>query len=77
MEKWQEAFDECGLSMDFYTRERSFDETLPWDMIDVGVKKEFLISEAKKAEKGVVTPNCRQQCSACGANCFKGGVCYE
>ena len=77
MEKWQEAFDECGLSMDFYTRERSFDEILPWDMIDVGVKKEFLISEAKKAEKGVVTPNCRQQCSACGANCFKGGVCYE
>ena len=77
MEKWQETFEECSLTMDFYTRERSFDEVLPWDMIDVGVKKEFLISEAKKAEKAEITPNCRQKCSACGANCFKGGVCYE
>lgn len=77
MEKWQEAFDECGIDPHFYTRERSFDEVLPWDMIDVGVRKDFLISEAKKAEKGIVTPNCRQKCSGCGANCFKGGVCYE
>lgn len=77
MEKWQEAFDECGLSMDFYTRARDFDEILPWDMIDVGVKKEFLIAEAKRAERAEVTPNCREKCSACGANCFKGGVCYE
>lgn len=77
MEKWEEAFKECGLDMAFYTRERSFDEILPWDMIDVGVRKDFLISEAKKAEQAVVTPNCRQQCSACGANCYKGGVCYE
>lgn len=77
MEKWEEAFSECGLDMAFYTRERSFDEILPWDMIDVGVRKDFLISEAKKAEQAVVTPNCRQKCSACGANCYKGGVCYE
>ncbi len=77
MEKWEEAFKECGLDMAFYTRERDFDEILPWDMIDVGVRKDFLISEAKKAEKAVVTPNCRQKCSACGANCYKGGVCYE
>lgn len=77
MEKWQEAFDECGIDPHFYTRERSFDEILPWDMIDVGVRKDFLISEAKKAEQGIVTPNCRQKCSGCGANCFKGGVCYE
>ena len=77
MEKWQEAFDECGLTMEFYTRARDFDEVLPWDMIDIGVKKSFLISEAKKAEKAIVTPNCRKQCSGCGANCFKGGVCYE
>ena len=39
--------------------------------------KDFLISEAKKAQQGIVTPNCRQKCSACGANCYKGGVCYE
>ncbi len=77
MEKWQEVFDECGLDMEFYTRERSFDEILPWDMIDIGVKKEFLISEAKKAQRAEITPNCRQKCSACGASCFKGGVCYE
>ena len=77
MEKWLEAFEECGIDPAFYTRERSFDEVLPWDMIDIGVRKEFLISEAKKAEQGIVTPNCREKCSACGANCFKGGVCYE
>ena len=77
MEKWNEAFAECGLDPAFYTRERSFDEILPWDMIDVGVRKDFLISEAKKAEQGIVTPNCREKCSACGANCYKGGVCYE
>lgn len=77
MEKWLECFAECGLSPEFYTRERSFDEILPWDMIDVGVKKSFLIEEAKRAECAEVTPNCREKCSACGANCFKGGVCYE
>lgn len=77
MEKWMEAFDECGIDPFFYTRERSFDEIFPWDMIDVGVRKDFLISEAKKAEQAIVTPNCREKCSACGANCFKGGVCYE
>jgi len=77
MDKWLECFSECGLDPDFYTRERSFDEILPWDMIDVGVKKSFLIEEAKRAQRAEVTPNCRQKCSACGANCFKGGVCYE
>ena len=77
MQKWEEAFDECGLEMSFYTRARDFDEILPWDMIDVGVKKSFLISEAKMAQRAEVTPNCRAKCSGCGANCFKGGVCYE
>ena len=46
-------------------------------MIDVGVKKSCLIEEAKRAEQGVVTPNCREKCALCGALCFKGGVCYE
>lgn len=77
MDKWEQAFTDCGVDMAFYTRARDFDEILPWDMIDVGVKKEFLISEAKKAERGETTPNCREQCSHCGAACFKGGVCYE
>ncbi len=77
LEKWNEAFDECNISQDFYTRARDFDEILPWDMIDVGVTKEFLVSEAKKAEMAVTTPNCREKCSNCGASCFKGGVCFE
>lgn len=76
-DKWMSVFDECGIDPFFYTRQRSFDEILPWDMIDVGVKKSFLINEAKKAEQGVVTPNCREKCAGCGATCFKGGVCYE
>ena len=77
MEKWMECFEECGIDPDFYTRARDFDEILPWDMIDVGVKKSFLIEEAKRAQRAEVTPNCREKCSACGANCFKGGVCFE
>lgn len=77
MERWMECFEECGIDPDFYTRARDFDEILPWDMIDVGVKKSFLIEEAKRAERAEVTPNCREKCSACGANCFKGGVCFE
>ena len=76
MEKWEQAFADCGVDMAFYTRARSFDEVLPWDMIDVGVRKDFLISEAKKAARGETTPNCREQCSGCGAACFQGGVCY-
>ncbi len=77
MQKWTEAFEECGIDPSFYTRERSFDEILPWDMIDVGVTKEFLINEAKKAAEAVTTPQCREKCSNCGAACFKGGVCFE
>ncbi|MBR3934462.1 MAG: TIGR03960 family B12-binding radical SAM protein [Clostridia bacterium] len=77
MEKWEQAFSECNMTPEFYTRERSFDEILPWDMIDVGVTKDFLISEAKKAKMAVTTPQCREKCSNCGAACFKGGVCFE
>lgn len=76
-EKWQEAFSECGLDPAFYRRERSYDEILPWDKIDIGVSKEFLIKENEKAKQGIVTPNCREKCSGCGASCFNGGVCYE
>ncbi len=68
-EKWQKAFYECGLSMEFYAnRQRSFDEVLPWDHLDYGVSKEFLIREMKKAEKAEVTQNCREKCAGCGAN---------
>lgn len=74
---WDEAFQECGLSKEFYNRERSTDEILPWDFIDIGVSKEFLLREWNNAISGIVTANCRQQCSGCGARCFEGGVCFE
>lgn len=76
-DKWAEAFAEAGLDPKFYRRERSYDEILPWDKIDIGVTKDFLIRENENAKRGIVTPNCREKCSGCGASCFKGGVCYE
>lgn len=75
---WKEAFAETGVDMEFYTlRERSTDEILPWDFIDAGVTKKFLIREWERALAEEVTPNCRQQCSGCGAKKYKGGVCVE
>lgn len=75
---WKEAFAETEIDIEFYTlRERSTDEILPWDFIDAGVTKEFLIREWKQAKGEVVTPNCRQKCAGCGARRYEGGVCYE
>jgi radical SAM family uncharacterized protein len=77
-DRWMEAFEECGLDPHFYAnRKRDFSEVMPWDHIDAGVSKEFLISENKKAYAGELTPNCRQGCSGCGAAAFGGGVCFE
>ena len=76
--RWVEAFAECGIDTDFYTmRERPRDEIFPWDFIDDGVSKKFLIREWERARKEEVTPNCRMQCQGCGAAQFKGGVCFE
>ena len=75
---WIEAFEETGVDPGFYTvRERPLDEILPWDFIDSGVTKEFLKREYAHALEGVVTKNCRQQCSGCGAGKYQGGVCIE
>lgn len=75
---WMEAFRECGVDIEFYTtRERSLDEIFPWDFLDCGVTKEFLVREWKNAMEETVSPNCRQKCQGCGANRFGGGVCYE
>ena len=75
---WMKAFETCGVDIGFYTtRERSPDEVFPWDFIDAGVSKEFLIREWNHAVKEEVTPNCRQRCSGCGARDFGCGVCYE
>lgn len=77
-EKWLSAFEKNGISMSFYTtREREVDELLPWDFIDIGVTKRFLAAEWERAKQGIVTPNCREQCSGCGAARFGGGVCFE
>ncbi|MHC1696315.1 MAG: TIGR03960 family B12-binding radical SAM protein [Eubacteriales bacterium] len=64
---WDKAFTEAGLDMSFYAnRQIGYDEILPWDMIDAGVTKSFLVREAKKAQQEVTTPNCREKCSGCG-----------
>lgn len=77
-DRWLDAFKECGIDPDFYTkRERSLDEVFPWDFIDIGVSKDFMKREWKNALAESVTPNCRMRCSACGAKQFGGGVCHE
>ena len=64
--------------MDFYlTRKREDDEIFPWDNIDIGVSKKFLLNEWHKAENREVTPNCREKCAGCGAASYGGGVCCE
>lgn len=73
---WMEAFDECGVSPEFYAnRRRSFDEVLPWDHLDYGITKDFLIRENKKAHESITTPHCRIKCAACGAAKLNGGEC--
>lgn len=75
---WMKAFETCGVDMDFYTiRQRGLDEIFPWDFIDDGVSKEFLKREWLTAINEKITPNCRQQCSGCGARKYGGGVCFE
>lgn len=77
-ERWLEAFAETGVDISFYTlRPRELDELFPWDFIDAGVTKEFLQREWKRACEGTVTPNCRMNCSGCGARRYGGGVCFE
>ena len=67
-----------GLSFDFYAkRQRPYEEILPWDHIDIGVTKKFLIRENELAKSAATTPNCRQKCSGCGANRLGKGLCHE
>lgn len=74
---WQEAFAECGIDPKFYTnRKREFTEILPWDHLDYGVSKNFLMKENEKAHRSETTQNCRQKCAGCGANKLNGGKCH-
>lgn len=69
LEIWKQAMEECGLDISFYAhRTRELDEVFPWDHIDVGVSKKFLIREAKKALNEEITPDCRKGCNGCGIN---------
>ncbi len=73
---WLAAFKKNGLDPAFYaSRQRPYDEVFPWDHIDVGVRKEFLIAENEKAHRAVSTPQCRVKCAGCGANRLCGGKC--
>lgn len=77
-DRWMNAFEKYGISIDFYNRrERLETEIFPWDFIDAGVSKDFLLREWKTALGETVTPNCRMRCSGCGAKRYGGGVCYE
>ena len=77
-DKWLQAFENTGVDTDFYNlRKRELDEIFPWDFINCGVTKSFLIREWKNAMEGNVTPNCRAKCSGCGAASYGGGVCFE
>ena len=72
-EGWLDIFDKVGIDPAFYA-ERAIpeDEILPWDMLDTGVTKRFLLSERKRAYEGVITPDCSKGCAACGANKLGG-----
>ncbi len=75
-DKWLEAFEECGLDPAFYSnRRRPYEEVLPWDHLDHGPSKEFLIRENEKAKAAATTPHCRLQCANCGAQTLNGGAC--
>lgn len=75
---WDNALEKNHIDIGFYTyRDRSVDEILPWDFIDIGVTRKFMEKEWERAQAEVVTPNCWMQCSGCGAAKFGGGVCFE
>ena len=78
-ERWNDAFCSCGLDRDFYaSRERPVEEVLPWDVIDVGVRKSLLLREKERAYRSELSPDCRKSCSACGAAALlKGRGCDE
>ena len=76
-EGWMKAFEACGVDPKFFANRRiPFDEVLPWDHIDYSVRKEYLMRENIKAHESKTSPNCRQQCAACGADKLSGGVCH-
>ncbi|WP_459128967.1 TIGR03960 family B12-binding radical SAM protein [Guggenheimella bovis] len=77
-ERWMEALDECGMTLEMCLKERELDEFLPWDILDVGVTKDYLKKEYEKALRHETTGDCREHCNGCGVNQPKfGGICFE
>ena len=76
-DRWMKAFDDAGVDPTFYAhRLRDKDEIMPWDNVDVGVRRAYLWHEREQAYKSELSPDCRKQCSACGAaKLLKGGKC--
>ena len=76
--RWMEAFEETETDLLFYTtRSRGKEEIFPWDFVDSGVTKKFLYQEWEKAQKEIITPNCRQTCQGCGAGRYGTGICFS
>ena len=77
-EKWIKAFKDNDIDVEFYAnRKRDYDEILPWDFIDLGVKKDFLWREYNRSLDEKLTANCADACANCGAKVFEGGICYD
>lgn len=77
MERWEDAAEVCGVDFSFYAnRRRGYDEIMPWDHLDYGVSKAYLVREHERALAAQVTPHCRLNCSGCGANKLVGGACF-
>lgn len=78
LEKWMQVFEDVHIDPKFYAnRKREIDEILPWDHIDCGVSKEFLLKERSLAMQAIPTPNCQEKCSNCGVAMYEGGICVE
>lgn len=78
-DSWIKAFEKNKIDPAFYAnRKREYDEILPWDHINIGVSKAYLINEHKKAMEGKITKDCRMGCTGCGMTSFEGkGVCFD
>ena len=79
MEKWLQAFADCGVDPKWYAqREWGENEVFPWETISIGIPKKFFWKERQAAYRSEITPDCRKQCTGCGANrLYTGGVCDE
>ena len=76
-DKWMQVFEDCRIDPSFYANRRmSYDEILPWDVIDIGVTKSFMVLENKRAHESQTTPNCKEKCSGCGANTLGGDLIW-